>query len=276
MKNIGIVFCSTAAITKEFLNYDNMCIVSLHVTIGDKEYQSSDLNLKSFFKILEEQKVTPKTSQPSRIEFEKVFQAGLKMYDQLICITPSINLSGSYGNAKIAAKEIDNNRIAVVDSQAICMTENRMIIRAQTYIEQGLEFAEIIKRLTDYSHKFITYAVPGSLNYLKHSGRVDLKSMIIGTLLNIKVLVRVFDNETTLFAKGRGYKAILKVLNEEIDTYQVEEIIYTSILEDESTQQLFLNLFKSKGLKVTLTEEADIVCASHFGPQSLGFTFICK
>lgn len=274
MKKTVICHCSTMSRSVKTDSILDLEVANLKIAIDEQEFKSGEIGLKQMFDLIIEKKAKPITSQPPRAEFEALFKELLEQYDQVICVTPTGSLSGTYNGAVVSAKEIDPKNILVIDSMAIGMSETIIVEQAHELLKTTDNLDEIKVKLDQIAAGFLTYAVPGSLNYLRYSGRVDLKSVIIGAVLNINILIKVEDGKTFVHSKGRGYKSVLKEIAAEIDKYNVKEVYYSSILESQEKKDAILSLFEKKGLKVTQTHEADIVAGAHFGPDSYGFTFI--
>ena len=274
MNNIAIVYTSTISKTQKICDSKNTFEVKLYGSIGDNTYKSGDITLTDYLDELESKSEFAKTSQPSSVEFIELFTELLKKYEHVICLTPSENLSGTYSNALVSSKKVDENNIKVIDTKAIAMSETIAMEKTIDLIDQGKSIEEIVKIVDELTKRLVTYAVPGSLNYLARSGRVNMQAAKLGTLLQVKVLVRVIDGQTGIYHRGRGDKSIAKKLINDIEKFKVTKLYYTSINETPESKNVYLNLFKEKNIEVIETFEADIVPASHFGPQSLGFTII--
>ena len=96
-------------------------IVPLTVHFGEKEYVSGvDIDAKRFYELLVESDVLPTTSQPTPYAFEQAYREALESGDEVVCITCSGKLSGTYQSAVIASEEFEG-RVHVVDSNTIAI-----------------------------------------------------------------------------------------------------------------------------------------------------------
>ncbi len=277
MNNLGIIVCSTISQTPQLIEASNIETLILSTTFSNREIKSREVSLEEYFDYLEEVKEVPKTSQPATGEIVAILEKMIAKYKEVLVITPSINLSGTNQNVHLAISmlpESEQHRVKVIDSKGVGMTETIICERANELSKVGQSLENILPELEKLSNDFLTYGIPGSLTFLKRSGRVNLSQLLIGKLVNLKIMVKVEDNEVNVASKGRGYRSIFHKIEEEIKEYKPKKVYYTSIREEAKLTTAIMELFAKYNLDVTVTKEADIVSGTHFGPNSFGFTFI--
>ncbi len=277
MNNLGIIVCSTISLTQEVINASNIETLILSTTFSNREIKSHEVSLEEYFNYIEEVKEVPKTSQPATGEIVTILEKMIAKYNEVLVITPSINLSGTNQNVHLAISmlpEAEHHKIKVIDSKGVAMTETILCERANQLSQDGQSLDEMLPELEKLSNGFLTYGIPGSLTFLKRSGRVNLSQLLIGKLVNLKIMVKVEDNEVSVASKGRGYRSIFHKIEEEIKEYKPKKVYYTSIREEAKLTTALMQLFAKYNLDITVTKEADIVSGTHFGPNSFGFTFI--
>ncbi len=94
-------------------------IVPLTIHFGEQQYVSGvDIDARSFYEKLVESDVLPTTSQPTPAAFADVFQAAVEAGDEVVCITISSKLSGTFQSASIAAMDFPG-KVFVVDSRTV-------------------------------------------------------------------------------------------------------------------------------------------------------------
>jgi DegV family protein with EDD domain len=168
-------------------------VVPLHVNIGGKSYLDGvDITPDQFYSLLSKEK-TAKTAQPSPGEILKLWNGMTRKDDEIVMITISSELSGTYNSAKIAAKERGN--VWVVDSRAVAMPLRFSNLEALEMARQGMAAAEIAKRVERMPGKIKLYAAFGTLDYLYAGGRISKAKSILGNLLSIKPIVTLEDGK---------------------------------------------------------------------------------
>ncbi len=277
MNKLGIIVCSTISLTPGVEKAENIETLILSTNFTNREIKSREVSLEEYFSYVEEQKEVPKTSQPATGEIVEVLEKMLGNYEEILIITPSINLSGTNQNVHLAISMLEDelqHRIQVVDSRGVAMTETILCEEANKLADAGQKLSEIVPHLEVLAKKFVTYGIPGSLTFLKRSGRVNLSQLIIGKLVNLKIMVKVDNNQVDVASKGRGYRSVLNKIESDLKEYKPKLAYYTSIREEEKLTKAVMDLFEKYNVKTIITKEADIVSATHFGPNSFGFTLV--
>ncbi len=277
MNKLGIIVSSTVSLTDKIKTASFIKPLILSTNFSNREIKSGEVTLAEYFDYVEETKEVPKTSQPATGEIIVLLNEMLAEFESVIVITPSINLSGTNQNVHLAITMLDEevqNRVKVIDSHGVGMTETILCEKAIESLENGLDFEQIYNELDVLSKRFVTYGIPGSLTFLKRSGRVNFSQLIIGKLINLKIIVKVENNEVNIASKGRGYRSVLNKIESELTNYKPKLAYYTSIREEEKLTTAVMELFNKYNVKTIMTDEADIVSGTHFGPNSFGFTLI--
>jgi DegV family protein with EDD domain len=111
--------------------------VSLYVKWKDKFERAVDIDVDDFYEFLKTSDYIPATSQPTPQDFEEVYKKMLKDYDELISVHLSGKLSGTYNSAKIAAKEVDEKRIHIVESYEATWGLGYLVLELKKLIDSG-------------------------------------------------------------------------------------------------------------------------------------------
>ncbi len=216
-----------------------LVILPLKVTIKGKEYQNlldeSQISSKVFYSLLRE-KETAITAQANPHEFIEAMTPFLKKGKDILSISFSSALSGTYGSTVIAAKalkeDFPDRKILTLDSlcasmgQGLLLTYAAKMRLAGKSIEEVAEFVE--KTKLDISHLFTV----SDLGHLRRGGRLSASSLILGNLLNIKPLLHVSkEGQLKVYGKARGrFKSLNLLVNRMAETYDKDrnEMIYIS------------------------------------------------
>ena len=129
-------------------------VMSLHLTVGDKEYLCYDdeIDIKEFSKSYYEQiaeGAEVKTSLVGPGQFEEVFKEEIKRGNKVICFTMAKGISGTYNSACVARdtvnEETKEESVVVIDSMTAGFGEGLQAIRAYELVLEGKSFEEIVK-----------------------------------------------------------------------------------------------------------------------------------
>ena len=212
---IKIITDSTADFCEEIRS--QVTVVPLTLKFGDKEYLDGvDISKEEFFKKLETTDIMPTTSQPSPHAFKEKYEELLKNGDDIIVITISSKLSGTYNSAIIAAEKLQD-KVFVIDSKQGSIGEGVLIELALALIKEGRNVREICEILKQQSEKIRIVALLNTLDYLVKGGRLNKGAGLIGKALNLKVILKIQDGEISPMGKARGFSNAKKSLNELIE-----------------------------------------------------------
>ena len=212
--SIKILVDSASDISKEEAEELGIEVIPLLVTIGDKEYfDGVDLSKEEFYDILENNKELPKTSQINPYRFEEVFAKLTDNGDEVLCMTLSSNLSGTYVSAKSAAENF-NGKVYVVDSYNVALGERLLVLYALNLIKEGMDILDIVNELENVKGRIKILAAVDTLEYLKKGGRISAATAFAGELLNIKPIVSLIDGKVEMIGKTRGSKKAFRFIDE--------------------------------------------------------------
>ncbi|HZK10417.1 MAG TPA: DegV family protein [Clostridia bacterium] len=273
MSKIQIVTDSTAYLTKDEIKEYNIKVVPLMVHFQDQDtIEGLPGEFEEFFDKLKTSEDFPTTSQPSAGAFAKVFKEAIDDGKEVIAITISSKLSGTYNSALIAGDMVDSDKVTVIDSLSSVANLKHMAIKAHKMAVEGKTREEIRKDIEDLKTKMGIYLTVGTLEYLKKGGRLSATQAFMGTILNVKPILKVVNGVIEPVAKVRGKKkaieTIIGSIPEEVKTVYIPHIFNEEeALEIKSTLE---NRFPNARLEIT---EIGPVVGGHLGPKVVGVCF---
>ena len=219
---VKIITDSTADFTAAEAAELGIDIVHLRTRFGDEEYVDGiGLSPMQFYEKLVESDVMPCTSQPSPAKFESAFSAALETADEVVAITISAELSGTYQSAVIAAGGFDG-RVRVVDSRSASIGEQILVRYAARLASEGRPAAEIESLLAENRSRICVLALLDTLEYLKRGGRISAAVAFAGGVLSIKPVVTLRDGAVALVGKARGSKNGGNLLNQLVEKHGID------------------------------------------------------
>lgn len=126
-------------------------------------------------------------------------------------------LSGTIQAAKIAAAELTeefpDRAIEIVDSLAAGLGVGLLTCRGAEYRARGLSARETAARLEEDRNFLAEYFTVDDLMFLRRTGRISAATAALGTVLNIKPLLRGDEaGHITASAKCRGRKKAMEAI----------------------------------------------------------------
>lgn len=258
-------------------------VLPMLITIGNEEYRDGvDITPTEFYEKLIESDVLPKTSQVTPYSFEEAFEAHAKDGDELIVITISSKLSGTYESARQAAARFQG-RVRVVDSLNACIGERLLCEYALRLIEQGLSADAIVEKLEEKKKKINVMALLGTLEYLKKGGRISKAVAFAGELISLKPVVSIVDGEVKLVGKAIGSRKGNNLLNRLVQSKSGIDFSmpYGTIYSGLNSAILEKYIQDSVGLWAEHTDAVPkyilgATIGTHIGPGAIGVAFFEK
>lgn len=210
---IRLVIDSASDISMKEAEEKGIIMIPMLINFGEEEYYDGvDLTPNKFYEKLIESDVLPKTSQINPFRFEEEFEKHTKNGDELIVITISSKLSGTYASACQASEKF-KGKIHVIDSLNACIGERLLCEYTLRLIEQGLSATEIVARVEEKKKKLHVMALLDTLEYLKKGGRISSAVAFAGEVISLKPVVGVVNGEVKLIGKAIGSRRGNNLLN---------------------------------------------------------------
>lgn len=288
MRTIGIATDSHSGILQEEAERLGIMVLPMPFYFGEEcYYEEVSLTRTTFFERLNAgEKVS--TSQPSPESLMDFWREGLKEYEQIVYIPMSSGLSGSCGTAMMLATEDEfENKVFVVDNGRVSTPLHRSVLDALELAEGGYSAERIKAILEEEKEKMSIYIAVETLEFLKRGGRISAGTAAIGTLLNIKPVLKLGISVLETFKKSRGMKKakkeMLEALKKDMETtfkeyYDKGEIyLLAATSADESTTQEWVEEIKAffPGMEV-LCDNLTLGISCHIGEGGLGIGCSCR
>ena len=162
--------------------------------------------------------VFPKTSMPSVDDYYQVFEPLAKEGVPMICICITTKFSGSMQSATTARdmilEQYPDARIEVIDATVNTVLQGLYVLEACRLRDLGWEYDRLVKRILEIRESGRIFFTIGSIDYLKHGGRIGKLTGIAGSALKIKPLITLKAGE--IFNSGisrNREKSMLKVID---------------------------------------------------------------
>lgn len=277
---IRIVTDSAADLSpQEYARLKVTCI-PLRVRFGADEYQENvDLGKDQFYRLLAESSELPKTSQASPQVLLDLIEQAKAAGDELIYITLASALSGTYQSALMIRDEADYPGCYVVDGRNATGGQRMLVEQAARLRDEGCTAAQIVAGVEALRERIVLYACIDTLEYLYKGGRINRAVYTIGTVAQIKPIIRVDENggiEVPGKAMGmrRGMDTLCKKLAQRAPDPAFP--LYVMYTDDRTVAQTLAGVLQAYG--VTVPEERIIqvgaAIGTHIGPAACGLVYV--
>ena len=182
---------------------ESVKVIPMNVEIGDKEYvygPQGNISCKEFYG-LQKEGYYASTSQINILEYEKYFEEALKEGKDVLYISFSSGMSGTYQTACLCKNELQESypdqRIICIDSLCAAVGEGLLVEEVDKKKREGLSMDELVDWIEGNKMNLCHWFTVDNFDHLKHGGRVSAVAATLGNTLNIKPLLRV-DEEGKL------------------------------------------------------------------------------
>lgn len=210
MKDYVLISDSTADLPIDVVKELGIRIIPFSYTINEEVFQyyldERDGDVKNFYEKLRHGAM-PATSQINPNVYKEVFEEYVKEGKDVLYLSFSSGLSGSYQTAMLAVELLEENypdaRIEVIDSFSASVGEGVFLYLAAKKKEAGASFDALKTWIEEKRHKVSHWFMVEDLFHLKRGGRVTTVEAMVGSALKIKPILSV-DEEGKLIVKSKA------------------------------------------------------------------------
>lgn len=275
---IKIMVDSSSDCTKEDGIFD-ICI-PMTVSIGGKDYLAGvDLSADEFYGLLTSSKEFPKTSQPSPEAFAEEFERIKADGDEVICLTLSSALSGTYQSAMIAKSMVDYEGIYIVDTLGVTHMISILARFAKEQIEAGVPAAQIAQQCEALKGKVKVLAGLDTLEYLYKGGRLSRASATVGEIAGIKPIITLTPEGTVnAGSKAIGIPRAIQTILTKLKSAELDERfpLYTLCTCGTENLEILEKKLAAAGFESSGRLQVGPTIGAHAGPGVYGVLFVTK
>jgi DegV family protein with EDD domain len=273
---IKIVTDSTAYLSPATIEQHDIRIVPLCVHFGTQVYKEGvELSQDEFYARLKDAPELPTTSQPSAGEFHEVFAELAEAGHQILTLTISSKLSGTWNSATAAKEMLPEADISIVDSLSTSVGLELMIQKAIQMTQDGADSEAIVTQVEAIRDKLQIFFVVDTLEYLAKGGRIGNARAFLGTVLKVKPILVLDEGAIEPLEQVRSKrKAVVRMLDivEDYlgDQAPQAQVAVTHALVPNEAQLLAQELVDRLGTAQPIVAELGPVIGTHTGPGVLG------
>lgn len=289
MSDFILSCCSTADMPKSFFEERNVAYVCFHFNMDGKDYPDDlgeSMPFPEFYKRIEEG-AQPTTSQVNVDEFTNFFEPFLKEGKDILHVSLSSGLSGSFNSASIAARDLmekyPERTIKVVDSLGASSGFGVLMTYLADLKDEGKSLAEVYDWAEKNKLRVHHWFFSTDLTSYKRGGRISATSAMVGTLLGICPLLNM-DNEGHLIprkkirTKKKVIEELVNMMKEHVEDgpdYKGYCYISNSACEEDAEKVRDLVEAYCPNLKgKVLINSIGTVIGSHTGPGTVALFFL--
>ena len=288
MRKIQIMTDSASDISYADEQKYSISVIPFPITLGDKSYTSRvDFDNEQFFTLMAQHDEIPKTAQITPFQFQQIYlQEARAGVTDLILVLINSKGSSTYDNSLQAIdlffEEYPQYRevlhIHSFDGMGYNALYGSPVVHAAQMCDDGASVEEILQYLTEILPRRQIYFGIYDLKYAAKSGRIPTAAAFLGSALNLKPVMKIFDHSITTAAKCRGERKLVEKVAEmsiaDMEPGTPYELVYgndTSCLEE-----LRHLMVQKLGYEPAAVYQIGAAVAANSGPRVVGAAFTRK
>ena len=260
----------------------NIACTPLSVALGGEEYvENINLSKDQFFSLLASSDDTPKSSQPSPGLLMKLLAEAKAAGEEALFISLSSALSGTYQTAVMTCEDAEYDGAYVFDSLNATGGERLIVEYAVRLRDEGKSAKEIITALESIRDKIVLFACIDTLEYLYRGGRISQTVYKLGTMAQVKPIIRVSEEGTIeVPAKAMGMRKGMDQLCKRLETQKPspDHRLYVMYTADRTIGETLAQKVTAMGYEIPDSQIVQVGAAigSHIGPNACGLVYVAE
>lgn len=277
MSKIQIVTDSSVRLTQEEIEKYHIEVVPLRVEIDGTNYVDGvDITPIEFVEKMKAATNLPKTSQPPIGDFVGIFSKCASEDKEVISIHMAESLSGTVNVAREAAK-ISHGDVTVIDSGFTDRAQAFQVLKAAEMAEAGANVDEIKSEIEHIKGETGLYLAFPTLTNLIKGGRINRVAGMMSTLIRLKLIIQLKDQQLVPVKKTRSMKGIEQYFDELIDRFtQIPDLhsVGLSYVDFyDYGKELEEKIHKIRPEVPVLVSETGPVIATHTGEKAMAVIY---
>jgi DegV family protein with EDD domain len=274
--SIRIVSDSTCDLPPEVIEEYQIRIIPLYINAGREQYLDGiDITREQFYTRLPDFETHPSTAVPSPQKFKAIYDSlAEEGADTIFSIHISETLSAVMDMARTAAKDTVSAVIKVLDARQLSMGTGFLVETAAMMAKAGHTVEEIVQSLNDQIKRTHVFAALDTLEYLKRSGRMNRFMSSLGSLLQIKPILRMTDGVATTEKVRTQSKAMNRIVEILASLGRIEKVAILHTHAPEKVEQLRKLAARLLPAGKIMVQDITPVIGAHLGPGAVGFAVV--
>jgi DegV family protein with EDD domain len=203
--SVAVITDSTAYLPEELLEGYGIHVVPLYVVLaGRSGREGLDIGPDDVARVLSTRGQTVSTSRPTPGDFVAAYRQALdEGAEKLVSVHLSSELSGTWDAARLAASQVGEHIVTVVDSRSAAMGNGFAVLAAARSAAAGADAAAVARSAREMAAATRTLFVVDTLEHLRRGGRIGAAASVLGSALAIKPVLHVLDGRVVPLEKVR-------------------------------------------------------------------------
>lgn len=285
MRDYAIVTDATCDLPKPLVDEWGITVLPMEFHMGQMSYMHQTgwcgITAHEFYEQLRQGNGAT-TSQVAMQVYLDTFAQLLEQGKDILYLAFSSGLSGSYQTALVAKEELaashPESKIAIIDTLCASSGEGLLVWLAAQQRHKGATLEQTVQWVEQHKLHICHWFTVDDLAHLKRGGRISGMTAALGTMLNVKPILRVDDmGHLVSVSKARGRKkAIAELVQQVMEGMERERPAPVFIGHADSVQDAVLlkEKLEQSGVKDIILTEVGPIIGTHSGPATLLVVFL--
>ena len=275
---------SNADVPAEVIKKYEIPVIPQYYAFGDEVYgDEKNMSPHEFYETMRKGEL-PKSMANNPAVIREKFEAVLKEGKDILHIAFSSALSGSCNNVRMTARELleeyPDRKIQIFDSLNASLGEGVSVYRAAELREQGKSMEEVYDVLMEERDHVNVWFTVDDLHHLQRGGRVSKTTAIVGSMINIKPLLRVtasgeLKSDGTVRGRKKALKTLVTNMEKAVDLEHYGKdrmvgILHGDCMDDALTVKKLVN---DLGFENVVINDVSPSIGTHAGPGVVGLVY---
>lgn len=271
-----ILVDSSADITNELIDIYRVGIIPLQIIISSKRFREGfEITREEVYKEIKLMEKEITTSQPSRSDIERAIKGLIDSAKEILIITISKGLSGTWNTVKSVADKIGKGKVTVFDSEFVSLALTLFAIRAREKLQKGQKLQNVVKHLIKTKEKNFLFFTLRTFENIVKSGRISWAQGKIASFLKMRPVMtlekgRDIKRTGVAFGDKGVMKKIISILKNKLDPSIYYDFGIAHIEREDVVKFFKDKLHKNFKVRKLLVSSLSPVIAIHVGHGAYG------
>lgn len=276
---LKIVTDSTADVPLEWRKRWNIDVIPAFVTFEGKSYPDDDtlITRQEYYAKLANARVAPQTAAPPPGLAQEILARALSEAEDVLVFTVASKISSVYNSIRLAGQAVNPEHIRVIESGSVSMGLGWQVVAAAEALEQGADLDGVLAAANDVRHRTKIWLTVDDLVYLRRSGRINHLTASIGSLLNIKPIITLYEGYVDVAQRVRTLKRAEQTIIDLARKHAPWErlaFVHTAYPEGAKNMQAALADLAPTGPNSVVMTDANTAMGTHYGPIAVGVIIV--
>lgn len=276
---LAVITDTSADIAEKYKEKENLFVLDIPISLDGVDYKTKEVTAKAWFEIMAKSNEVPKTAQPSVAELADLLKKLEKEgYTHVLGLFLSSGISGFYSNPFYLQNEFEQMTVKFPETLITSAPLGFMVQTAIEMGEVGASFEEVLAKFEKQKDTDNAFMLVEDLHWLAKGGRLSRGGEMLGTLLNIKVILQFSeDGKVVVYDKVRTSKKSVNRVKEllvELATNDYKIFVIHAAAE-EKAQELY-DYAIEQGFEDVEIHTFSPVIATHLGIGAVAYAFSLK